>query len=283
MSLKVRKAIIPAGGLGTRFLPVSAAIPKEIFPVFDMPLIYYAIEELKEAGVEEICLVVSPWKKPLFENFFNIKEKYSKINDNPAKSKILQKTKFLETWPEITFVIQYESKGLAEAIGLCKKSVAEEPFFVLLPDEVFISPTSNPSQKLLSTYQKFDQSVVGLFEVPKAEVIRYGIADLGDNLHEQTYELKSLVEKPSADKAPSPYMLPGRYLFKSDFWSSVEEELAQIKNLKESEELHITRALDRMASAKKLLGEVVLGERFDAGQPEGLLALSQFEFSRTNR
>lgn len=277
---KVHKAIIPAGGLGSRFLPVSAAIPKEMFPVFDKPLIHYAIEELKDAGVDEVFIVVSPWKLPLFESFFNMSDRYSRLSSDPSKQSVLKKLEFFKSWPKVTFVIQNEAKGLAEAIGLCRSHIGDDPFFVILPDEVFVSQDQNPSQSLLTSYQAYDQSVVGLFEVPKSEVQNYGIAALGSSLTPSTFDLKMLIEKPSAEKAPSCYMLPGRYIFKADFWQAIEQELSQIDSLKGSQELHITNAMDRMASNKLLLGQVVKGERFDAGRPEGLLSLSQFEFAK---
>lgn len=277
---KVTKAIIPAGGLGSRFLPVSAAIPKELFPVFDKPLIHYAIEELKEAGVKDVYVVVSPWKRPLFESFFNVRDRYSRLKDDPSKKGVMDKLEFFKAWPNVHFVIQSEAKGLAEAIGLCRSQIGDEPFFVILPDEVFVSHSSNPSQDLLKAYEQHNQSVVGLFEVPKDEVKNYGIAALDKTLSATTYSLKTLVEKPSVETAPSQYMLPGRYIFKSDFWRAIESELSQLGSLKGSQELHITNAMDRMANENKLLGEVVVGQRFDAGRPEGLLSLSQFEFSK---
>jgi UTP--glucose-1-phosphate uridylyltransferase len=291
----VKKAIIPAGGLGSRFLPASAAIPKEIFPVFDKPLIYYAIEELKDAGVEEVYIVVSPWKLPIFESFFNLNERYAGLKADPAKKSVVDKLSFLDTWPKINFVIQTEAKGLAEAIGLCRAEIGEEPFFVILPDEIFVATKDsalNPSQKLLSVFEKFNKSVVGLFQVPISEVSNYGIAKLGlclgvstENVmpgddFSKTYELDSLIEKPRAEESPSQYMLPGRYLFNSCFWTAIEKELSQIGSLKQNQELHITNAMDRLACENLLLGQEVLGQRFDAGRPEGLLALSQFEFSK---
>ncbi len=294
---KVKKAIIPAGGLGSRFLPASAAIPKEIFPVFDKPLIYFAIEELKEAGVEEIYLVISPWKVPFFESFLNLKERYSRLIADPSKKSVLDKISFLSEWPKITLVIQNEAKGLAEAVGLCKDQIRDDAFFVLLPDEVFVSNHVNPSLSLLKTYQQFEKSTVGLFEIPHEDVGNYGVAKLGLSLGDHsnsvrnlnqiskdpsapmTYQLNGLVEKPKPEDAPSDFMLPGRYLFTQKFWTAIEEELQQIQNLKLNQELHITNALDRMATDQMLLGQVVQGQRFDVGRPEGLLNLSHHIFN----
>ena len=263
---------------------MSAAIPKEIFPVFDKPLIYYAIEELKQAGVEEVYVVVSPWKLPLFESFFHINDRYGRLTNDPSKDKILKKLAFLSTWPEIKFVIQNEAQGLAEAIGLCRTHINDEPFFVLLPDEVFVSAKdSNPCLDILNAFKVHHRSVVGLYEVPKSEVVNYGIAELGEDLGRRVFELIKLVEKPAVEKTPSTFMLPGRYLFESSFWTAINDELTQVDQLKGNQELHITHAMDRMASEEKILGAVISGDRFDAGRPEGLLALSQFEFSRTKR
>lgn len=274
-AVNVKKAVIPAGGLGSRFLPVSAAMPKEIFPVFDKPLIFFAIEELKAAGVEEIYLVVSPWKVPFFESFFNLKERYSRLSSDPSKKSVLEKLDFLSCWPKIRFVIQEEAKGLAEAVGLCREQIGDEPFFVLLPDEVFISEFLNPSQILLKTFKEFNRSVVGLYEIPIDEVSNYGVAKIGSFINARTFELERLVEKPKKKSAPSQFMLPGRYLFGKDFWTAIQSELDQIQNLSNDQELHITNALDRMAFNQLLLGQVVEGVRFDAGRPEGLLSLSR--------
>lgn len=270
----VSKAIIPAGGLGSRFLPASAAIPKEIFPVFDRPLISFAIEELKEAGVKDIYLVVSPWKKFFFENFFNLKERFGHLKDDPNKKAVLKKIESMESWPNIHYVIQHEAKGLAEAVGLCKEKVGLEPFFVLLPDEVFVSQGENPSQALLNSFNSTQLSCVGLFEVPLAETKNYGIADLSKELENNAFYLKKLIEKPKPEVAPSQMMLPGRYLFTNAFWAAISSELSELKDLKSGKELHITKALDRMAGDKHLIGKIVTGERFDVGRPEGLLALS---------
>lgn len=275
---KVKKAIIPAGGLGSRFLPASAAIPKEIFPVFDKPLIYFGIEELKHAGVEEIFLVCSPWKKPFFESFFDLKTRYERLANDPSKKSVLEKLNFLNEWPKITLVMQYEAKGLAEAIGLCKEYIADEPFFVLLPDEVFVSGNKNPSQQLLSVFNDYNKSVVGIFQIPMDQVSNYGVVRLGEKLNSSAYNLEGLVEKPKQSDAPSNYMLPGRYIFTSQFWLAIETELQELKNLKMNQELHITNAMDRMALDKCLLGGIMSGERFDVGRPEGLLSLSHLLF-----
>lgn len=274
----VKKAIIPAGGLGSRFLPASAAIPKEIFPVFDKPLIYFAIEELKDAGVEEIFLVCSPWKKHFFESFFDLKQRYERLSNDPSKKSVLDKLHFLNDWPKITLVMQNEAKGLAEAIGLCNEHIGNDPFFVLLPDEVFVTESKNPSEQLLSIFQEFNKSVVGIFQIPHNEVSNYGVVKLGSKISEIAFNLEGLVEKPKLSDAPSNFMLPGRYIFTKQFWLAIETELQEIKNLKINQELHITNAMDRMSLDKCLLGGVMKGERFDVGRPEGLLNLSQLIF-----
>lgn len=275
----LKYAIIPAGGLGTRFLPASAAVPKELFPVFDRPLIQYAIEELAEAGVEEIFIVVSPWKKTLFENFFNLKERFSSVLNLNNKTEILAKIKPMENWPRVHYVIQEKAQGLAQAISLCQKNIGENNFFVLLPDEVFAGKNSKPSLQLKTCFEKHQKSCVALYEVSEDEISNYGVASLSEKISEDTYALGKLVEKPKASEAPSLFMLPGRYLFTAQFWQTLSQEISRLNELgSESQtEIHITDALDRMAYDKMLLGQKIKAQRYDAGRPEGLMALSVFE------
>lgn len=303
--------IIPAGGLGTRFLPASGAVPKELFPIFDTPLIAFSIEEMAQAGVKTIFIVVNPWKRPLFERYLGIADELESRLVAQGKTEQLQKLKQMKGWPKIVLVDQPKPQGLAQAIDLCRPYLGNEAFYVLLPDEVLLAQElgqgpgkgfdddskkdSNkdlgndinqdrlPLKALGEAYIKTGQSCVGLFEVRKDEVSNYGVAALGESafadqikkdLDLEIFGLKSLVEKPKTEEAPSCMMLPGRYLLTSQFWSALEKDLKGLADLKAFGEIHMTDALDTMANNQQLMGVVLNHDRYDVGRPQGYMDLS---------
>ena len=276
----IKYGIIPAGGLGTRFLPVSAAVPKEMFPVFDLPLISFAIEDLAQSGVDHIFIVVSPWKKVYFESFLNSSQLFETILSQRAQPELIKKIKKIKEWPRIDLIVQHAAQGLAQAIGLARPFLSKESFFVLLPDEVLLNPQQGSCQQILKTFlsQKPPfKSLVGLYEVDLTEVKNYGVAELGDSLGLNIFALKGLVEKPEPQQSPSSFILPGRYLFTPQFWDSIELELKELNSLESHKEIHITEALNRMAQKGELQGVLLQAQRFDTGQPQGLLDLSIYQ------
>lgn len=279
MRNKPRFGIIPAGGLGTRFLPASGAVPKELFPVFDTPLIAFAIEEMAQAGVEKVFVVVSPWKKPLFERYLGIAQELEDRLASQGKTDILQRLNAMKDWPEVVLVEQTNPQGLAQAVGLCRQQIGAESFYVLLPDEVLLSQkTPLPLSLLGQSMEQTGLSSVGLFEVPLAEVKNYGVAKgtkLNASKNLELYQLETLVEKPKPEEAPSRLMLPGRYALNESFWSALENDLQQLKQIKAYGEVHMTEALNRMSQAGKLVGvELTNHVRYDVGRPQGFLSLN---------
>lgn len=281
----VRFGIIPAAGLGTRFLPASGAVPKELFPIFDTPLIAFGIEEMLEAGVETVFIIVSPWKEPLFDRYLKIVDELEDRLNEQGKTEIQAKLQGMRQWPKIKLVVQKQPQGLAQALALCKDQIGEEAFCVLLPDEVLLPENTSdmrPLKKLVECFSQTHKSCVGLYEVKQHEVSQYGVAKLSNSLQKtlseklktSVWSLEHLVEKPKPEAAPSKMMLPGRYLFTADFWQALESDLDGLKDLKKYAEVHITEALDRLAKAEQLLGVELKHDRFDAGQPQGFLDLS---------
>lgn len=284
MMEKLKYGIIPAGGLGTRFLPASGAVPKELFPIFDTPLLDFAMDEMCGAGVETVFIIVSPWKKPLFERYIKIADELDERLNAQGKSEIQFKLQKMKSWPKIQLVVQEEPQGLAQALALCQSEIGVESFCVLLPDEVLLPVSSKDGamQKLVQAYEASGQSCVGLYKVSKDEVRHYGVAQLSENMDESltqllgcsAWALEHLVEKPEVEQAPSQMMLPGRYVFTSEFWNILEKDLQKLEGIQKYAEIHITEALDQLAQAGKLWGIELNQERYDAGRPEGLLELS---------
>lgn len=277
----VKIGVIPAGGLGTRFLPASAAIPKEMFPVFDTPLIAFAIEEMAEAGVSVIYIIVSPWKKPLFERYFNSVNDLKERLLAQGKTALVEKMTSMSKWPKIILIEQPEPQGLAQAVSLCKDEIAEQPFLLLLPDEVLLKNSKEnalPCKLMTEVYERTKKSCVGFYKVPLNEVSNYGVAKIKDSPEEKLgdkniWSISKLVEKPEVDKAPSQFMLPGRYLLTANFWQTLEVDLQKLEQIKKYSEIHMTDALDRLAKNNSLLGLELDHDRYDVGQPMGYFEL----------
>ena len=279
----VKYGVIPAGGLGTRFLPASAALPKEMFPIFDLPLISFAINDLAEAGVDHIFIVVSPWKKNYFESFLKNPKFLEDILSERARPELIEKINVIKNWPQIEILVQPVAQGLAQAINVVRHKLLDHTFFVVLPDEVLLNSKASACQQMLQAFlssKTNSQSLVGLYEVDLSEVKNYGVAELGDSIRSHVFALKQLIEKPKVEDAPSALMLPGRYLFTSQFWSYIELELESLKSLDHYKEVHITDALNRMAQQDELQGCLLEAQRFDTGQPQGFLDLSIHQSKR---
>lgn len=237
------KAIIPAAGLGTRFAPITKTIPKEMLPLGTRPLLEYSIQELTQAGIKEIIVIISS-KKDLIKDYF-------------AGSS------------SIKFIYQQEALGLGHAIHCAKSEFQnQENALVLLPDELFLPFESelSPTQQLLNHFQEFHSSAVSLLEVPRDKVSNYGIAALGAN-----NKITNLVEKPAMENAPSNFALPGRYILKPEIWQELE-------NLSKGAggEYQLTDALVKIMSQSTLYGVATQAKRFDTGNVNGWFAANKF-------
>jgi len=198
--MKVRKAVIPAAGFGTRFLPVTKALPKEMLPIVDKPTIQYNVEELIESGIEEILIITSRNKEAIMNHFDKSPELEQSLREKD-KVDLLKISEDISNMIDIHFIRQKEAKGLGHAILCAKSFVGNEPFAVLLGDDVVYSEKPCIKQ-LIDVYNEYNSSVVGVQQVKRENVNKYGIVD-GEKVNDRTYKLNDMVEKPDIEDAPS--------------------------------------------------------------------------------
>ena len=261
--MPVRRAIIPAAGLGTRFLPASKAVPKELVTVVDRPIIQYAVEELVRAGITDICIVTSEGKEALVDHFSS-NSKLEQALDDKGKHDLLDEIRQLSAMADITSVLQDEPRGLGHAVWTAREYVQDEPFVVLLPDEL-LDPTDNFLGEMIETFESNQQSVVAVTEVPHSAIGSYGAID-AEGADGDVLRVQSLVEKPRPDEAPSDLAVIGRYVLTPDVMDILE-------NIEPGAggEIQLTDALAVLARSGSLYAQVLRGRRWDAGTKQGYL------------
>ena len=275
MSLDVKKAVIPAAGWGTRFLPATKSCPKELLPVVDHPSIFYVIQEAAKAGITDIVLIISSNKKAI-EDFFTPNGDLNKFLKEKEKTSYLDSLNSLIEGLNFTYVEQKEALGLGHAVLCAKESVGDNPFAVLLPDEIEIADQKNSTQQLVENFKSTGLSTISIMEVPKEEVFRYGIAEV-DEISKDHYKVKNLIEKPSVEEAPSRLALPGRYVFDSSIFSILE------KTPKGSGgEIQLTDGIVELAKTKGVEALITHTRRFDTGNMLGFLK-ANIEFNLENK
>lgn len=258
MSQKVRKAVIPAAGLGTRFLPFSKAVPKEMLPVVDRPVIQYVIEEAVDAGIEDILIVTSRYKKVLEDHFDRLVELEASL-ESKGKMEEAEQIRAVAQLAQIHYVRQGEALGLGHAIGTARNHVGNEPFVVLLGDDI-MHPSAGVVKGMIDTYNEHGSSVVALMEVPKDDISSYGCAGaepIGDRL----VKVNELVEKPQPEVAPSNLAIMGRYLFTPAIFDEIEQTEPGVGG-----EIQITDAMVRLMESEQMLGYTFTEGRFDTGK-----------------
>lgn len=219
-NFKVRKAIIPAAGLGTRFLPATKAQPKEMLPIVDKPTIQYIIEEAINSGIEEILIITGKNKKCIEDHFDKSVELELELA-NKNKNDLLELVRTISNMANIHYIRQKEPKGLGHAILCAKAFVGNEPFAVLLGDDVVDSETPCLKQ-LMECYNEYKTSILGVQTVPTDDVNKYGIVD-GLHIEDRVYKVKNLVEKPTIEEAPSNVAILGRYIITPQIFKILEE------------------------------------------------------------
>ncbi len=207
--MKVKKAIIPAAGLGTRFLPATKAMPKEMLPIVDKPTIQYIIEEAIESGIEDIIIVTGKGKRAIEDHFDHSFELEQNLFER-GKFELLEEVQKSSKLVDIHYIRQKEPKGLGHAIWCARKFIGKEPFAVLLGDDIVEAETPC-LQQMIGQYERYNASILGVQTVKEAEVSRYGIVD-GSQIGERFYKVNSLVEKPKQEDAPSNLAIMGRYI-----------------------------------------------------------------------
>lgn len=258
MNKKIRKAIIPAAGFGTRFLPFTKAVPKELIPVVDKPTLQYVIEEAAAAGITDILMVISSGKNAIQEHFnpnFDLETRLKKS----GKNDLLSELQMINKLANIHYIYQQELNGLGDAVLQGKSFVGNEPFAVLLGDTITTSDFSPVIAQLIDAYDKSNSSVVALEEVPMEKVSRYGVID-GEDQSDGLYQIRNFVEKPSIDEAPSNLVIASRYVFTPEIFDYLENTPRGKGN-----EIQLTDAMHGMLKEHDMYGLKFDGRRHDIG------------------
>lgn len=264
--MKVRKAVIPAAGYGTRFLPATKSQPKEMLPIIDKPTIQYIVEEAVAAGIEEI-LIITNHQKASIENHFDRSLELEQFLENKNKTEELQLVKDISQLANIYSVRQKEQKGLGHAILCAKTFVGNEPFAVLLGDDIVIN--HNPAIKqLCERYETLNASIVGVQPVALEDVTKYGIVAPINNIDDKNRltAIDNIVEKPNLEDAPSRFAVLGRYILTPEIFSFLETQTAGSGG-----EIQLTDAIRRLISKEKVYAYLFEGRRYDVGNKMGFL------------
>ncbi len=273
--MKIRRAIFPAAGLGTRFLPATKAQPKEMLPLVDKPIIQYAVEEAISAGLENLVIITGRGKNAI-EDHFDVSFELEKILEERGKSELLGLVRAVSDLVHIAYIRQKEALGLGHAILVAKDLVNNEPFAVLLGDDIIESDTPCIRQ-LMDIYERYHTSVVAIMEIPKEEVNRYGIikgVPLADDA--SVFEVQDMVEKPSVQDAPSNLAIIGRYLLTPAIFETLEAT-----DRGSGGEIQLTDGLRRLLMRERILAYRFRGKRHDAGDKLGFLQAT-VEFALKN-
>ena len=265
MSAAVRKAVIPAAGLGTRFLPVTRSVPKELLPILDRPMLQYVVEEAAEAGITEVIVVISPGKEGIAEYFRPRPDLETRLADDPA---LLEKVGSGARLADVSFVIQEEPLGLGHAVLTARDAVGDEPFAVILPDDIVEHTPGVLSQMLAATADDAGAASVAVERVPWEIVHNYGVVDTEPS-EERRRRVNGLVEKPPPGTAPSNLSIVGRYLLPPQIFERLERTSPGARG-----EIQLTDGLARLMEDVALYACEFEGVRYDGGNPMGLLRAS---------
>jgi len=259
----IRKAVIPAAGFGTRFLPATKSQPKEMLPIVDTPVIQYVVEEVVAAGITDILMVIGNGKRAVEEHFDRSFQLESRLQAS-GKQAELEKIRRISELADIHFVWQKELKGLGDAIYCARHHVDDEPFVVLLGDTV-MDAVEPAAKQLLDVFEQYQSPVALLEEVDRSRVHKYGVID-GKEVKRGLYEVSDFVEKPSVEESPSNLVIAGRYIFTPDIF----EYLSKTKPGKGGE-IQVTDAMRMMVKDRKMYGLKLDGRRCDIGNKEGFI------------
>jgi len=262
--MKVKKAIIPAAGLGTRFLPATKAVPKEMLNIVDKPALQYIVEEVVGSGIEEILIITTRNKETIqnhFDKSFELEAKLAESGKNEMLSEVVK----ISDMADIHYVRQKEPKGLGHAVGCARTFVGDEPFAVLLGDDIVYNQGKPCLRQLVEVYEKYGDSVLGVQTVPHEETSRYGIV-AGEKIGDRTYCVTDMIEKPSPKEAPSDMAILGRYVLDSDIF-----EIIRNTPKGKGGEIQLTDAMKILLRSHRMIAYDFIGRRYDTGNKQGYL------------
>ena len=264
MGKKIRKAIIPAAGLGTRFLPATKAQPKEMLPIVDKPTLQYIIEECVASGIEEILIITGRNKKSIEDHFDRSVELEMEL-EKSGKEEMLKMVREISDMVNIHFIRQKEPRGLGHAILCAKTFVGNEPFAVLLGDDVVYNDNKPCLKQLIDCYEEYKTSVLGVQTVEPQDVNKYGIVG-GLHIEDRVYKVKNLIEKPAVEEAPSNVAILGRYIITPKIFEILENTKPGKGN-----EIQLTDALLELIKHEAMYAYDFEGRRYDVGDKLGFL------------
>lgn len=261
--MTVKKAIIPAAGLGTRFLPATKSQPKEMLPIVDKPTLQYIIEEAIESGIEEILIITGRNKKSIEDHFDKSVELELEL-EQKGKLEMLEMVRDISNMVNIHYIRQKEPKGLGHAIHCAKSFIGNEPFAVLLGDDIVDAKTPCLKQ-LINTYDEYKTTILGVQEVAKEDTNKYGILDV-KHIEDRVYKVKDMVEKPSVESAPSNIAILGRYIINPSIFDILENQAPG-----KGGEIQLTDALKTLSTQEAIYAYNFEGRRYDVGDKFGFL------------
>lgn len=262
--MKIKKAIIPIAGKGTRFLPATKEIAKEIIPIINVPMIHYIVQEACEAGIEQVIFVTASGKFAV-EDYFDRNQELEAFLERNNKTKELELIKKIGSMVDVTAVRQKEQLGLGHAVLCAKNMIGNEPFAVLLGDDIVINKTPAIKQLMDVSLKNDGATVIGVMEVPKSETNKYGIVK-GEVVDEKTLRMTGMVEKPKPEDAPTNLATPGRYILTPEIFSILENIPRGAGN-----EYQLTDAINILCTKKDVFAYRFEGERYDTGNVHGYL------------
>ena len=266
--MKVRKAVIPAAGLGTRFLPATKAMPKEMLPIVDKPTIQFIVEEAKKSGIEDILIVTGKNKRAI-ENHFDSNPELEQDLKDTGKVELLKLTEEItDLGVNLYYTRQPHPAGLGDAIFRARSFVGDEPFVVMLGDDLMRDKVPLTKQ-LIDDYNQTHAPTLAVMKVPHEEVSKYGVIAPEGKINDDLYNVKSFVEKPPVAKAPSDLAIIGRYLLTPEIF-----DILATQKPGRGGEIQLTDAIDTMNKTQRVFAHVFNGQRFDVGNKEGYLETS---------
>ena len=274
MKKKIRKAVIPAGGLGTRFLPATKAQPKEMLPIVDKPTIQYIIEEAVASGIEEILIVTGRNKKCIEDHFDKSIELEMEL-EKAHKEEMLKMVRKISNMAEIYFIRQKEPRGLGDAVRCAECFAQNEPFALLLSDVIMYNEKTPVMKQLMDCYDEYRTTILGVQEVSKEETINYGMIS-GINVDDKVIKVKGMIEKPIAEASPSNIAMMGRYIITPEIFKILNNEKLGNEN-----EIHLTEALRKLSSKEAMYAYKFEGKRYGVGGKLGYLKAT-VEFALRN-
>ena len=273
MMKKLRKAIIPAAGFGTRFLPATKAVPKEMLPIVDKPTIQYIVEEAVQSGIEEILIITNCYKSCI-ENHFDVSFELEKKLEASGDLDHLQMVQAIASMANVYSVRQKNPRGLGHAVLCARSFVGDEPFAILLGDDIVVNRNGKTAtQQLVDVYHETGDSVVGVQRVAPEVVHKYGIIDPKEQLSERLSQVRRFVEKPSREEAPSNFAILGRYVLTPAIFDLLETQAPGKGN-----EIQLTDAIDRLSRQEAVYAYDFEGRRYDVGDKKGFLQ-AQVDFA----